>query len=129
MSIQRAGHRYRDTETGKTVDTWFPLSSSRLFRHCLAERAGFISGDFVDVSIEDLTQPPLSTEEVWLRLHLMSQRLIKPNEVNLDGRSAGERSMDVSRSCLAGKGRRIFAMRSPLTTITSSFRPSINFPG
>ena len=85
MSIQRAGHRYRDAETGKTVDTWFPLSSSRLFRHCLAERAGFISGDFVDVSIEDLTQPPLSTEEVWLRLHLMSQRLIKPNGVNLDG--------------------------------------------
>ncbi|HET8707127.1 MAG TPA: hypothetical protein VFM46_12565 [Pseudomonadales bacterium] len=44
MSITRAGHRYIDVESGKTVDTWFPLTkpgskrslsgkSPLLFRH------------------------------------------------------------------------------------------------
>jgi 2,3,4,5-tetrahydropyridine-2,6-dicarboxylate N-succinyltransferase len=85
MAIQRAGHRYRDTETGKTIDVWFLSSGGRKQRHCLAEKIGLISGDFVDVTIDSLGEPPVSTEEAYLRLHLLSEREVKPNEVNLEG--------------------------------------------
>jgi 2,3,4,5-tetrahydropyridine-2-carboxylate N-succinyltransferase len=33
----------------------------------------------------DLTAPPASTEDAYLRLHLLSARLVRPNTVNLDG--------------------------------------------
>jgi 2,3,4,5-tetrahydropyridine-2-carboxylate N-succinyltransferase len=37
------------------------------------------------VEIADLDAPPASTADVWLRLHLLSHRLVKPHETNLDG--------------------------------------------
>lgn len=85
MSIQRSGHRYRDAETGKTLDVWFPQSGMTRKRGCLAEKVGLISGDVVEVTIASVDRPPVSTEEVYLRLHLLSERAFKPNEVNLDG--------------------------------------------
>ncbi|WP_175817241.1 DapH/DapD/GlmU-related protein [Burkholderia diffusa] len=85
MTIQRTGHRYRDAQTGKTIDVWFPASGANKKRGCLAEKVGLISGDFVDVTIESLEAPPTSTEEAYLRLHLLSERSVLPNELNLDG--------------------------------------------
>ncbi|SIO70761.1 2,3,4,5-tetrahydropyridine-2-carboxylate N-succinyltransferase [Burkholderia sp. GAS332] len=85
MAIQRTGHRYRDTGTGKTIDVWFPVSGAGKKRSCLAEKVGLIAGDFVDVVIESLDAPPVSTEDAYLRLHLLSERTVKPNEINLDG--------------------------------------------
>jgi len=35
--------------------------------------------------IEDLSAPPAGTADAYLRLHLLSHRLVKPREVNLDG--------------------------------------------
>ena len=35
--------------------------------------------------IEDLSQPPGDTADAYLRLHLLSHRVIKPHEANLDG--------------------------------------------
>ncbi len=40
--------------------------------------------DFVTVE-SDLTSPPTSTVDAYLRLHLLSHRLAKPNTINLDG--------------------------------------------
>ncbi|GAB3031532.1 2,3,4,5-tetrahydropyridine-2,6-dicarboxylate N-succinyltransferase [Nocardioides flavus (ex Wang et al. 2016)] len=37
------------------------------------------------VEIADLDAAPTSTEDVWLRLHLLSTRLVKPHGLNLDG--------------------------------------------
>ncbi len=85
MAIHRTGHRYRDTATGKTIDVWFTASGTGKRRGCLAEKVGLISGDFVDVVIEALEAPPVSTEEAYLRLHLLSERSVRPNEINLDG--------------------------------------------
>jgi 2,3,4,5-tetrahydropyridine-2,6-dicarboxylate N-succinyltransferase len=85
MAIQRTGHRYRDTDTGKTIDVWFPASGASKKRSCLAEKVGLISGDFVEVVLESLETPPVSTEDAYLRLHLLSDRTVKPNEINLDG--------------------------------------------
>src|SRR3954449_12380054 len=39
----------------------------------------------VRVSISSLADPPADTADVWLRLHLLSHRLIRPREANLDG--------------------------------------------
>ena len=85
MTIRRAGHRYRDVESGKTLDIWFPAARLELSRHCLAEKHGLIAGDTVETTIESLDDAPVSTEDAWLRLHLLSERLAKPNEINLEG--------------------------------------------
>jgi 2,3,4,5-tetrahydropyridine-2,6-dicarboxylate N-succinyltransferase len=85
MPIHRSGHRYRDIETGKTLDLWMPISTVQKVRHCLAEKVGLISGDSVDVSIESLDAAPLSTADAYLRLHLLSERTVRPNEINLEG--------------------------------------------
>jgi len=37
------------------------------------------------VEIADLAEAPASTEDVWLRLHLLSTRLVKPHGQSLDG--------------------------------------------
>jgi 2,3,4,5-tetrahydropyridine-2-carboxylate N-succinyltransferase len=39
----------------------------------------------VDTSIASLAQPPTDPYDVYLRLHLLSHRLIRPHEANLDG--------------------------------------------
>jgi 2,3,4,5-tetrahydropyridine-2,6-dicarboxylate N-succinyltransferase len=35
--------------------------------------------------VEDLQQPPRDTPDAYLRLHLLSHRLVKPREINMDG--------------------------------------------
>ena len=35
--------------------------------------------------VPDLAAPPVDTHDVYLRLHLLSHRLVKPNTINLDG--------------------------------------------
>ena len=35
--------------------------------------------------IDDLTSAPADTHDAWLRLHLLSSRLVRPHDVNLDG--------------------------------------------
>jgi 2,3,4,5-tetrahydropyridine-2-carboxylate N-succinyltransferase len=43
-------------------------------------------------TIEDLQAPPRDTPDAYLRLHLLSHRLVKPREINMDGRAARCRS-------------------------------------
>lgn len=85
MTIKRTGHRYLDKESGDTIDTWFPRDNKQARRSCLAEKVGLIQGEFAEIEIHSLASPPQSTEDVYLRLHLLSECAIKPNEVNLTG--------------------------------------------
>lgn len=85
MAIIRTGHRYIDIESGKVIDSWFPQSNSNKNRSCLAEKVGLIRGEFFEITIKSVEEKPLSTEEIYLRLHLISERTVKPNEINLDG--------------------------------------------
>src|SRR3954454_18276347 len=39
----------------------------------------------VTTIIDDLTAPPAGVADAYLRLHLLSHRLVRPHEVNLDG--------------------------------------------
>ena len=85
MTIKRIGHRYIDSESGKTIDTWFPRSNKQIARNCLAQKVGLIRSDFIEVEIESIDEAPKSTEEAYLRLHLLSECEAKPNEINLEG--------------------------------------------
>ncbi len=83
--MNRWGHRYIDAITGTVLDIWFPKANSRLNRSCSAEKCGFIISDHIEVTLIDPASPPQSTEDIYLRLHLLSECAYKPNELNLEG--------------------------------------------
>ena len=85
MTVTRLGHRYIDTETGKTIDTWFPSANKRISRSCLAEKFGLVRGEFTEQCLTSIDEPPTSTEDAYLRLHLLSERSVEPNAINLEG--------------------------------------------
>ncbi|MBK0420940.1 2,3,4,5-tetrahydropyridine-2,6-dicarboxylate N-succinyltransferase [Leucobacter sp. CSA2] len=83
---------------GTVLDAWFPapeLGARPEFRDpwiAPAELEELIGSDdrrgvelrFVSLEI-DLDAAPASTEDAYLRLHLLSHCLVRPNELNLDG--------------------------------------------
>lgn len=79
----RQGHRYIDVKSEKTIDSWFPVGLDDICRSCKAEEFGFIKGETFEIEI-DMTAPPQSTEDAYLRLHLLSERSVKPNDINLE---------------------------------------------
>ena len=83
--LTRVGHRYIDDASGTVLDTWFPRPGKPPVRSCLAEKLGVIRSDVVEVSLEDATQPPKTTEDVYLRFHLLSECQARPNTLNLAG--------------------------------------------
>jgi 2,3,4,5-tetrahydropyridine-2-carboxylate N-succinyltransferase len=80
---------------GSVLDAWFPNPVVGVL-----EDAAQISGDLAAAARDDagrgttqavialeinLDVAPADTADVWLRLHLLSHRLVTPNNVNLDG--------------------------------------------
>ncbi|WP_353254479.1 hypothetical protein [Salinisphaera sp. PC39] len=63
------------------MDVWFPRDNQRIERHCLAEKMNLIEGDFVTVAMSDPEESPATTEEVYLRLHLLSELALRPNDL------------------------------------------------
>jgi 2,3,4,5-tetrahydropyridine-2-carboxylate N-succinyltransferase len=84
MTIKRIGHRYIDVASGKTIDTWFPRANKEIARSCLAQKVALIKSDFIEIEI-DIDNAPETTEDVYLRLHLLSECAVKPHEINLEG--------------------------------------------
>lgn len=83
--MKRIGHKYIDVESGITIDVWFPKSNKRIARNCLAQKVGLIRGEFLELELDSFSKKPDSTEDVYLRLHLLSECLVRPNEINLEG--------------------------------------------
>ena len=81
-------------EDGTVLDTWFPSpalgdatgqtapSDLTALARKYPERR--VRTDVVTVSI-DLDSPPADASDAYLRLHLISHRLVRPHGVNLDG--------------------------------------------
>jgi 2,3,4,5-tetrahydropyridine-2-carboxylate N-succinyltransferase len=78
------------------LDTWFPtpaLGAKPDDAVAPAELVALEGSDMVRavekqvtlVEIADLAAPPESTTDAWLRLHLLSHRLVAPHTINLDG--------------------------------------------
>ena len=83
--MKRTAHCYQDALTGVTLDAYFPRGDAPLRRRCLAATVGVITSTTLPVEIADLAAPPVTTEDVYLRLHLLSECEVRPNTVNLDG--------------------------------------------
>ncbi|MDQ1572750.1 MAG: 2,3,4,5-tetrahydropyridine-2,6-dicarboxylate N-succinyltransferase [Actinomycetota bacterium] len=84
---------------GTVLDTWFPAPKLGTLpagtdRHIApvefedqigADPRRNVRIDFVTVEIDDLDAAPASTSDAYLRLHLLSHLLVRPNTINLDG--------------------------------------------
>ena len=81
---------------GAVLDVWFPspalgakpagaVCPSDLGSLQGADKDRGVTRDVLLVEVPDLQAPPATTEDVWLRLHLLSSRLVRPHTVNLDG--------------------------------------------
>lgn len=85
------------TDEGQVLDTWYPAPQLGAAPADdpyaqpveLASLAGQDPRRGVRLVLEltaiDLDAPPADTRDAYLRLHLLSHRLVRPNEINLDG--------------------------------------------
>ena len=79
------------TTDGQILDAWYPGGSLGLGAppaEALPPAAGPAVGVVPAaklVVIESLADPPADTSDAYLRLHLLSHRLIKPHDANMDG--------------------------------------------
>lgn len=97
------------TRSGTVLDTWYPsprlgapddakpgtrqLGALELAGELGPDYGGLVRTDdarrveviAVRTVIEDLGEPPADAHDVYLRLHLLSHRLVRPREINMDG--------------------------------------------
>ncbi len=115
---------------GTVLDVWFPAPAlgscdeRQAPAHLTAlegtDEARGVTREVRLVEVADLQEPPASTEDVWLRLHLLSSRQVVPHGIAMDGvfglltnvvwTSAGPcpvAEFEVTRARLAGTGRHL----------------------
>ena len=93
MTTIASGHGIATISQGTTLDVWYPAPVlGQLDPQIPAELQGLTGEDITRgvkrelVSIEiDITTPPANAADAYLRLHLLSHRLVKPHGVILDG--------------------------------------------
>ncbi|MFM2154574.1 MAG: hypothetical protein RL382_475 [Actinomycetota bacterium] len=93
MTTIASGHGIATIAKGVTLDVWFPSPAlSQLSATVPAELSALIGTDVARgvsrevVSIEiDTTKAPANAADAYLRLHLLSHRLVKPHGLALDG--------------------------------------------
>lgn len=86
------------SDDGTILDTWYPApalgqDAEDVAEDVAAELAALVRTDaargvttaVVRTAIASLAGPPADAHDVYLRLHLLSHRLIAPHEANLDG--------------------------------------------
>jgi 2,3,4,5-tetrahydropyridine-2-carboxylate N-succinyltransferase len=88
-----SGHGISTISEGTTLDVWFPSPSlSALSERIPAELLALkgedknrgVQRELVSIEI-DLAKAPENVADVYLRLHLLSHRLVKPQSISLDG--------------------------------------------
>ncbi|HSV38571.1 MAG TPA: 2,3,4,5-tetrahydropyridine-2,6-dicarboxylate N-succinyltransferase [Nocardioidaceae bacterium] len=80
---------------GEVLDTWYPspalgetegAEAPAELRALEGEDAlRGVTRKVVETVVKDLQQAPADTHDAWLRLHLLSHRLVRPHSVNLEG--------------------------------------------
>jgi 2,3,4,5-tetrahydropyridine-2-carboxylate N-succinyltransferase len=93
MNTIASGHAITTMSHGKLLDAWFPSPAlAPLAAQTPSDLLALVGNDDArDVSREiasleiNLSTPPASALDVYLRLHLLSHRLVQPHGVTLDG--------------------------------------------
>jgi 2,3,4,5-tetrahydropyridine-2-carboxylate N-succinyltransferase len=90
--MQASGHGIATIANGVVLDTWFAQPTLGALQAVPSELQALVGKDDIRgvskelVSIEiDLEIAPTSVSDAYLRLHLLSHRLVKPHGLNLDG--------------------------------------------
>jgi 2,3,4,5-tetrahydropyridine-2-carboxylate N-succinyltransferase len=84
------------TDSGRVLDVWFPAPALGPRPAAAAVPAAFealTSADArrrterrpISVQIRDLAAPPADTPDAYLRLHLLSSRLVRPQQISMAG--------------------------------------------
>ncbi|MGW1743985.1 2,3,4,5-tetrahydropyridine-2,6-dicarboxylate N-succinyltransferase [Nocardia sp. NPDC001965] len=92
------------TSDGTVLDTWFPSPELGEFGDTGTERLATAPAELADLvgpdpargveviavrtTIADLSAAPVDAHDVYLRLHLLSHRLVRPHQVSLEGQFA-----------------------------------------
>ena len=93
MTTIASGHGIATMSAGKTLDVWFPAPQlgsltatvpSELSALVGSDEARGVTRELVKVEI-DITAAPTNAQDAYLRLHLLSHRLVKPHGIVLDG--------------------------------------------
>jgi 2,3,4,5-tetrahydropyridine-2-carboxylate N-succinyltransferase len=84
--------------TNTVLDTWYPTPTlgappANFDPHLIPTSLGHLEGEdnargvhlMGVTTVSDLTAPPVSTADAYLRLHLLSHCLVAPNSINLEG--------------------------------------------
>lgn len=85
------GYGLATVSDSQTLDVWYPqigLGSTSAPMPALKVAEPALPGlrvEPVQTTIGSLAQPPSGTADAYLRLHLLSHRLIRPHQANLDG--------------------------------------------
>ena len=93
MTTIASGHGIATISNGTTLDVWFPSPSlsalsgsvpSELTALAGTDASRAVSREIISIEI-DTTKAPANAADAYLRLHLLSHRLVKPHGVALDG--------------------------------------------
>lgn len=93
MTTIASGHGIATIAQGVTLDVWFPNPSltplagnvaQELNSLAVPDNSRGVTREVVSVQI-DITKPPADVADAYLRLHLLSHRLVKPHGVSLEG--------------------------------------------
>ena len=93
MTTIASGHGIATISNGTILDVWFPSPSLSSLSASVPTELTALAGDDAArgvtrevISIEiDITKAPTNAADAYLRLHLLSHRLVKPHGVALDG--------------------------------------------
>jgi 2,3,4,5-tetrahydropyridine-2-carboxylate N-succinyltransferase len=90
--MHASGHGIATIASGVVLDTWFPQPTLGALPAVPSELKVLVGKDEIRgvskelVSIEiELDKAPTSVSDAYLRLHLLSHRLVKPHGLNLEG--------------------------------------------
>ncbi|MEI7539963.1 MAG: 2,3,4,5-tetrahydropyridine-2,6-dicarboxylate N-succinyltransferase [Actinomycetes bacterium] len=93
MTTLASGHGIATVAAGKVLDVWYPSPALAALSPVIpSELSALVGSDEIRgisreiISLEiDITVAPKNTSDAYLRLHLLSHRLVKPHGVTLDG--------------------------------------------
>lgn len=93
MTTIASGHGIATISQGTTLDVWFPHPTLSTLPQSVPVELSTLVGQDLErgvtrevVSVEiDISKPPVNAADAYLRLHLLSHRLVKPHGLSLDG--------------------------------------------